>query len=231
MTDFMHNDTLLNFHTHQIRSDPTTQTVYNARFSDWMTLPASQLFSLGIHPWDIHTETFDQELEQLEKAKPRLTAIGECGLDRLINIPLELQKVIFKQQLQLAERWQKPVIIHCVRAFPELISLVKSLHIQVPLIVHGYNANQEIFRQLLQHGFYFSLGYALLKEDSHAAKCLLKLPLERLFLETDDRDLSIQTIFARASERLYMPVNELSNQIWGNFRQVTGLCSTGVPIY
>ncbi|OZI08930.1 hydrolase TatD [Siphonobacter sp. BAB-5385] len=211
----------LNFHTHRIEPNEGTETIYNAHFSE--ATPAGQRISLGIHPWYIQEAAIDSQLALIEQAlqQKQLTAVGECGLDRLTEAPLSLQQAVFERQLLLAHQYQMPVIIHCVRAFPELIALVKRLKLKIPLIVHGFNANEQIAQQLLQHDFYFSLGHALLKEGSNASKCLKMIPLDRLFLETDDQQLSIDRIFVEASRQLNGSVNELQNQIWQNFQRIT----------
>lgn len=217
MADF----SFLNFHTHRIEPNEGAESIYNAHFSE--ATPDGQRISLGIHPWYIQETAIDSQLGLIEQAlqQKQLTAVGECGLDRLTEAPLSQQQAVFERQLLLANQYQMPVIIHCVRAFPELIALVKRLKLKIPLIVHGFNANEQIAQQLLQHDFYFSLGHALLKEESNASKCLKMLPLDRLFLETDDQQLPIDRIFVEASRQVNCSVNELQNQIWQNFQRIT----------
>ena len=75
-------------------------------------------------------------------------AIGECGVDRAIETSIELQQTIFEQQIELAEQVQKPLIIHCVKAFDILLFLKKKYKITVPIIVHGYKNKPEQLKQL-----------------------------------------------------------------------------------
>jgi Tat protein secretion system quality control protein TatD with DNase activity len=90
-----------------------------------------------------------------------VVAIGECGLDRNIDLPLDIQTSIFKRHIELAETLQKPLVIHCVRAFSELIALKKNTKSTVPWIIHGFHKKEEVFQQLLKHDFYFSFGAAM----------------------------------------------------------------------
>ena len=178
--------------------------------------------SVGIHPWHINFNSLESDLEKLKSIalKNNVLAIGECGLDRLIDVSLEQQEVIFKAQLKIAEEVQKPVIIHCVKAFDSLIRIKKEMNINVPLVVHGYNNNQQILLELLKNGFYISFGKALLIEGSNASKFLSTVAIEKLFLETDDADITIKTIFEKSAELKNLPVNKLKEKLFSNFKQL-----------
>ena len=175
--------------------------------------------SVGIHPWYADADNWEGQLRTVERlaTDEQVVAIGECGLDRLIELPLEKQLMILEAQVRLAERVQKPVIIHCVRAFNELLQWKKRRKPSVPLIIHGFNNKPEIARQLITHDFYFSLGTALLQSASNAKKVLKMIPVAKLFLENDDSDISIEMVYEVAAIQLEMPVSALKNQIWTNF--------------
>ncbi len=74
---------------------------------------------------------------------------------------MKTQEEILEVQVRLAEELCKPLIIHCVKAYSELIAVRKRTKSSVAWIVHGYNNNERILRQLLDHGFYISVGAAL----------------------------------------------------------------------
>lgn len=208
----------INIHTHHIfREDE----VFILNLSPQRYVDAVYC-SVGIHPWHIHFNSLENDLTKLKSiaSKPNVLAIGECGLDRLIDVSLEQQDVIFKAQLKIAEEVQKPVIIHCVKAFDSLIRIKKECNISVPLIVHGYNNNQQIMLELLKNGFYISFGKALLIEGSNASKLLSTVAIEKLFLETDDADIAIKTIFEKAAELKDMKVSKLKEKIFLNFKLV-----------
>lgn len=213
----------VNLHSHHFAQSEQEIGLYNLLFTELDLLKEQQgYYSLGIHPWFYQTETEQVELQLMRDllSHPSLKAIGECGLDRTIAVPITEQERVFEAQLYLAQAAQKPVIIHCVKAFPELISLKKRLKISIPMIVHGYNNNLTIAGQLLQNGFYLSLGAALLTPASNACRVIGLIPPERLFLETDDRAISISTIFAAASRQLNVLLDDLNKQCYRNFEAI-----------
>lgn len=214
----------LNFHTHIFPFPSEERGIYNLPVQEIPQWKASEgnWISVGIHPWYADTENWQEELERLEKIATRenVLAIGECGLDRLISLPIDKQLIIFEAQVVVAEQIRKPVIIHCVRAFNELLAWKKQYKASVPLIVHGFNSKPEIAHQLLKHDFYISLGASLLKPDSNAVKILSAIPITRLFLENDDRAIPVKEIYDAAADRLEIPVSVLKKQIWANFAVV-----------
>lgn len=220
----------LNIHTHQTSTEKDTLSIVNAQTaSGWMDMAVGK-FSVGLHPWYIKPENIAEDFAQLEKLarQPNVLAIGECGLDRLIDLDMSIQEEVFIRQIRLAETLQKPVIIHCVKAFSDLIALKKKLKPSISMIVHGFNNNAQICRQLVNHQFYLSLGSALLNSESNASKNILTIPIQQLFLETDDKNCFISTIFAHASTYLTEPVEVLQEQILQNFKRVVSADSSVV---
>ena len=153
-------------------------------------------------------------------ADAHLKAVGECGLDRPRGASLEIQTDALERQIHIAERVGKPVILHCVKAFPELIGAKKRLSPSVPLIVHGFNNNLQILRSLLDAGFYISLGAALLRPGSNAVRTIPVIPAGRLFLETDDSGRMIDDIYTKASALLNIEITQLKSNIQCNFTRL-----------
>lgn len=189
---------------------------------DFQTIPIDKVFTIGVHPWFITEKNVKTQLHRISKliSHKNMLAIGECGLDKLIDIPFNSQQRIFIEQLKIAEENKKPVIIHCVKAFGEVIKIKKEMKLSVPLIIHGFNNNKQIAQQLLKNGFYLSLGKELLKSNSNASKVISIIPLEKLFLETDDANISIKTIFTAAASHLQIDTEELKEQIYINFKKI-----------
>jgi TatD DNase family protein len=155
-------------------------------------------------------------MEDLAK-KENVVAIGEIGLDKMIETPLDLQIKVLEQQIEIADFYQKPVIIHCVRAFSELIAAKKKMKSDIPFILHGFNKNEQVLAELLQNGFHISLGTALLQADSNAAKALKLIPKDKLFLETDVKDTPIQGVFLAAANILNIEIEALKEIIYRNY--------------
>lgn len=208
----------IDIHTHQFKSGHFIQVINT--FAQDLPFPDDEkLFSAGIHPWHLGLVDADKCLHSIELAmsQKNLFAVGECGLDRTIDTDFSLQEHYFRKQVKIAEKYSKPLIIHCVRAFPELIRLKKDSKSPVPWIIHGFHGNQQSALQLVRHNFYFSAGEALLTDQ--LKKDILKLiPADRLFLETDDRETSISEIYLHASQILKIGTDELSEAILKNFK-------------
>jgi TatD DNase family protein len=180
-------------------------------------------YSLGLHPWFIEQQDVGQAMGKIAAvlADSNLLAIGECGLDKLQSMSLLKQIEVFEQQIQLAERCQKPLIIHCVRAFNELLQLKKSSLADIAWVIHGFNSKPAVAESLLKQGFYLSMGKALLNPQSNAAKTLQIMPLQQLFLETDAaEDILISDIYAAAAKIVGLSIENLQQQIFHNFKRV-----------
>ena len=148
---------------------------------------------------------------------PNCLAIGECGLDGLVSVDENLQEQIFEQQILWANEIQKPVIVHCVRRFSQLLRFQKIA--KVPLIVHGFNKKKETAEELLSKGFYLSFGKALLYNLS-LQETARDIPLDRIFLETDTAEEPIDEVYLKLAEIKEMPIEALKTEIYKNVQQV-----------
>ena len=200
------------FHHHHKN---TSNGVYNLCFNEEIT---DRFFSVGIHPADArNSEDHIQKLEFLA-ALPNCAAIGECGLDALVPVEQTIQEEVFARQIALANQLKKPLIIHCVRRFQELISFRKMA--EVPMIIHGFNKKQTVADEMLQHNFHLSFGRALLQNVS-LQETFRKVPDDRFFLETDDAVFNIRTLYEKAAELKECSTEDILNQIFKNFQSVT----------
>jgi TatD DNase family protein len=209
---------MTNLHTHQSTNQKYTEIV---NVYPWEYHENDKYMSIGIHPWYIDEQRLAEDLKTIENqmSNPKFMAIGECGLDKRIEIPFTLQEEIFKQQLQLAQQYKKPVIIHCVNTYQEVMVLKKSLKITIPLIIHGFSKGLTLANDLIANGFYLSFGkYLLLNDD--LGQVLKLLPLDKCFLETDNSQFSLDEIYDKASEILNIDKNNLIERQKNNFEKV-----------
>lgn len=204
---------LFNLHTHQQQ----TNAIYNAGLED----ANSGMISRGLHPWDLSESSINQFEELKTKCHTQnVVAIGETGLDKLCEVSWELQNLVFKWHIELAEELDKPLIIHCVRSYNECEVMLKS--VTIPVVFHDYNKGEGVLRQFLKHShYYFSLGKALLRSDFE--KVIYNLPLDRLFIETDDSQLNIEDLYLTVARVKDISLQELSNQIEENKKKVFGI--------
>lgn len=202
--------TYFDFHHHHIQRE---NGIYNLRFNE--TVPFG-LFSAGIHPndagWNIPNQ-FDW-LEEISKHK-NCVAIGECGLDGLIDVNNSIQEDVFNRQIELANERNKPLIIHCVRRFSQLIPLKKKA--KVPMIVHGFNKRKTVGEELQKHQFYLSFGKTVL-HHVNLQQFVKDFPLEKLFLETDDDDFNLQELYQKVAELKGITIEELQEKIEENLK-------------
>lgn len=175
--------------------------------------------SLGIHPWYVEGDAKAQ-LDALQHygKKKQVLAIGECGLDKLCDTEWHLQELAFRKQIAFANAVQKPLIIHCVRAHQECLQLLQEERVQVPVIFHGFEKNIALAQQLIQKGYYLSLGASLLsgKKD----ELILELPLDKIFLETDERSVQITDIYTYFCRVRSMDMKVLKEQLYKNFLHI-----------
>lgn len=205
----------INLHTHYLNDDKNI-SIYNNRFLFDKELKTDCLFSIGIHPYDIDlvNENSFKELETFLNHK-NCKAIGECGLDKLKNSDLNTQKEVLHKQLELALTYNKPVIIHCVKAYDELIEICNPFLNKIKLIIHGFNKSEELALQLISKGFYLSLNHTIFNKENFNFSLL---PINQLFLETDDYTLvSISDVYKMASVKLNLNESELKEKLYSNF--------------
>jgi len=210
-----------NFHTHQFTNQADVLELVNQYPKEFDASIA--FYSMGIHPWYIEENRIDADLKIIEEKlqTENCMAIGECGLDKRIDIPLDLQISVFEQQLALAEKFKKPVVIHCVAAFQEVIEIKKRLKITVPMIIHGFSKNKQVAEQLIAAGFYLSFGKYLLKNPDLKA-VFQSVPNDKFFLETDMMEETIQQVYQLASEYKKLELKELKSIISSNYKSVFG---------
>ncbi len=208
-----------NLHTHHFTNQEDVLEIVNQYphvFDD--SLPN---YSIGIHPWYIVEERIDSDLQIIESKLQSINcvAIGECGLDKRIETPMALQQMVFEKQLALAEKYQKPVIIHCVAAFQEIIAIKNKLKITVPMIIHGFSKNIEVANELIKNGFYLSFGKYLLL-NSELELVFNSVPNERLFIETDTIEEDIKAVYDLAAKYKNIKLAEMQSIIENNYNTV-----------
>jgi TatD DNase family protein len=181
---------LLDIHTHRNAAVPG-ECIFNVEPA-WFEPVEGCYYSVGIHPWKV-LEAGPEDWTTLEKAvcHPSVLAIGEAGLDRLGPADILLQKEVFVRQILLSESVGKPLVIHCVKAFNELIELKKKYRPQMPWVVHGFRNNLHIACRLMQENIYFSLG------ERYQPDVLRHVPLECLLAETDESTQDIRMVIGR----------------------------------
>jgi len=214
-----------NIHSHQLVHGKDEIGIQNVFPEENNKFELGQYYSIGLHPWYIEIETLNESLEKINKAalKPEIIAIGETGLDKITETPLELQIEVFEKHIQISESAKKPLIIHCVKSFNELIQLKKKYKPKLPWIVHGFNSKLEIAEMLIRQNIFLSFGKALKYPLSNAALVLAQIPENDFFLETDDSEYTIKEIYKAAAKIKKIDPDNLKSIILQNFKNCFGI--------
>jgi TatD DNase family protein len=175
-------------------------------------------YTYGIHPWFLNENNHKQFIISVENSvsHTNMIAIGEAGFDKLRGPSPELQLKVFNEQVAIAETYRKPVIIHSVKAWDELLAAQKNLKPQTPWMIHGFRGSVELAKQLLSKGMYLSFWFDFVLR-SESSELLKSLPPGRIFLETDGADIDIRTIYEKVARDLDISVDRLKSIVLSNF--------------
>jgi len=212
--------TYINIHTH-FKPKQNEVAVRNA----YLKLNAEQIsqlpypVSVGLHPWFLKNYTLNQCTDLLMDVVnlSNVIAIGEIGLDRAIDIPLSTQIQYFDAQLNIARAVKKPVIIHAVKSYSDLMPFLKKT--KVPFIFHGFTGNIQQAKEMLKYNAYLSFGKSLL--DDKIREVFAQIPNDRFLLETDSSNIEINSIYELAAQAKGIALDELKSMVFNTFAAIT----------
>ena len=204
---------LIDIHSHK-RSN-SYLTIVNKSDSN---VVESDCFSFGIHPWD--AAEIEDNFLNLEKeiVSKKCLVIGEIGLDKLKGASFEIQKKVFTKQIEISEKFELPILLHCVKSWNEILEIKKVVNPNQNWIFHGFN-KVGILKEVIKSDIYISIGSSILS-NSKLQEIVNFIPNDRLFLETDDSNLDIFEIYKKVSEIKKIPLSELEQIIEQNFKRV-----------
>jgi TatD DNase family protein len=209
----------IDIHTHSFYTDKETRLILNIfpEETEKSGLPA--YFSVGLHPWHITESTWQTLVSQVKDmaGDKKVIAIGESGLDKVTKSSFETQIQVFKGHIEIAESFKKPLIIHCVRSYSEILAFRKKSDQHIPWIFHWFNSDMKVAEELIRKNCYLSFGHMLFNENSKAFKVFKDIPVDNIFFETDDAGFTIREVYARAALLRNLPVPALIKQIINNF--------------
>jgi TatD DNase family protein len=209
----------INLHTHKFSNLSDVIEVVNQYPWEFNSILSN--YSIGIHPWYIDEERLNNDLKII-KEKLQLKeclALGECGLDKRIEIPLDIQISVFKKQLEIVKQTNKPIVLHCVAAYDEVVAIKKEMKIDNPMIIHGFSKNEQVAQSLLKNGFYLSFGKYLLR-NPELENVFKFAPENQILLETDTIEESIYQVYEKAALIKGISVDELKTIVFANFSRI-----------
>ncbi len=222
MEYFPSESNFIDIHSHNAVQEENVFRISNVFSSDYPLLPLDKPISIGLHPWHLSLEAIHALPHILEKtaSQDNLLAIGETGLDRIITNPLEEQIEAFRIHIEWSIRLKKPLIIHCVKAFPELLNLRKEYKDATPWILHGFNSNQAIAKDCVNAGIYISLSQRLFRNPAKTEKIISVLPLSMVFAETDDSPAEIGHVYHTIAQYYGIEIAEVKKVLFENFKRI-----------
>ena len=195
----------INTHTHH----PTGN---HFEIANLPTNKISTYYSYGVHPMDINTTP----VSSTNYIGDNIICIGEIGLDKLIQININQQIKIFKEQLLISEELKLPVLLHCVKTWNEIYQIKSEFNPNQPWIFHGFRKTT-LLDSVLNSDINISIGTAIL-HDKKLQSCLNEIPITKLFLETDDDEqFTIEEVYMKVSTIKKLSLLELKKQIHNNF--------------
>lgn len=203
--------TYINIHTHT----PAPNALVQGELGN-PSRPAPP-YCLGIHPWAAGCVDAALLLARL-RDDVAVTAVGEIGLDFACDAPRDVQAQLFEYQLAIAASRRLPVVVHCVRAFEPVLETLRKFELPA-VILHGYVGNSQQTAAAVAAGHYLSMsGHSI--RSSRTREALLTVPLERLFVETDDEPVSIEEMYAAVAVLRDVSVATLAEATARNFGRI-----------
>lgn len=162
--------------------------------------------ALGLHPWAAMEGLDRAELHDL-LVRHSCRAIGEIGLDYAVELPgRDVQARILESQLELACEMDLPVILHCRKAFDDLLTIVKSFAPGLEGLLHAFSRSPGTAEPFLEAGFHLAFGGAATRPDARRARAAVaSAPEDRILLETDAPSIGMEGIPAGEVEPCHLP--------------------------
>ena len=189
---------LIDIHTHH----PTDKTITPT--------------SVGIHPWDAASS----KVADIEPLIADVDVVGEIGLDAICEVGIEQQLAIFREQLALAERYDKPVILHCVRTLDQMMKVLAEYNLR-GVIFHGFVGSPEQAERAVERGYFLSFGERTFLSPK-TIKSLQQTPINQLFIETDESLTPIAEIYTKIADLRGVTVEQLTTVTKGNLERILG---------
>lgn len=165
---------------------------------------------IGVHPHDADTYNDEVEEKLIELSKDKnVRAIGEIGLDFYYdNSPRDIQREVFKKQIELAHKLQLPIVVHSRDAAGETFEIIKEAkekYNELVFLIHCYSQSVELMHEYMKLGCYIALGGVVTFKNSKVIKEVAKeVPIDRLLLETDAPYLAPVPMRGKRNEPMFI---------------------------
>lgn len=200
---------LINIHTH-IVTNPFKELLNSSSIlDDGYFSYCEDLESIGL----IQKKS-EAEIESILTHENCL-ALGETGLDKNLSISFNKQIEYFINQIHKSEKYQLPIIIHCVKSWNELSKIKNEFSVKQPWVFHGFRKTN-LIESILASNVKISIGTAVLW-DKRLQECVKEIPINQLFLETDnDLRFTIRDVYNQVSRIKNISLQTLEEQLYIN---------------
>jgi len=182
----------------------------------------------GNYPIKIEKFDVDEEIKFIKKNKNKITAIGECGLDGLDKENIKEQKIVFGKLINLAEKINKPIIVHSRKAEQDVIDMLESSRAKV--LLHCFSGRKHLVKKAAELGYYFSIPTNVVRAQNFQLMAEI-VNINQLFCETDAPYLSpfkgrrnepafVVEAYKKIAEIKGMELEEVMNNIFLNYQKV-----------
>ncbi len=147
----------------------------------------SVYYTVGIHPDEVDEFDIDRLESLVKKASNKLVAIGEIGLDYFHNKENKSEQIhAFISQIELANKYKLPIVIHCREAYGDTLDVLKQHPPKYGAVMHCYSGSLEYARQIIALGYKLSFtGNVTFKNAKNIKEVAQNIPEDSFFLETD----------------------------------------------
>jgi len=172
----------------------------------------------------------DKEIKFIEKNKKDIVAIGEVGLDYFwVKDNLKGQKILFEKMIQLAEKLNKPLIVHSRKAEEDAIDILQSSKLK-KIIMHCFTGKKSLVKEIIDNGWFMTAPTCITRSTQFQENVKL-IPITQLFCETDAPYLSpfknkrnepafVIEAYKKVAEIKNMELKEVINNVWMNWQKV-----------
>ncbi|MGO1297461.1 MAG: TatD family hydrolase [Vibrio sp.] len=195
--------------------------------------------ALGLHPYFLPSEMdITSSISRLDHAlnqrSNKIVAVGECGLDAIVDINFKQQVDVFNEHIRLAQYYQLPLVIHSRKTHHHILSLLKQARFAEGGVLHGFTGSEQQARQLIDSGLKIGVGGSITYPRAQKTRrAIAALPLESLVLETDAPDMPLHGFQGENNHPRRLPLifqcllelrpegeDELKCQLWQNSCEV-----------
>lgn len=214
----------VDFHTHRRSGDAleilSVDPLDEAQFA--MAIESGQPFSVGVHPWRAaeQTERLKEAFERMERvvSSGRTVAIGECGLDWAVEVDRKLQAEIFERQLDLAKRYNLPIILHCVRAFEDVMLRLSQAKIE-RAVFHSFVGSIQQAERVVREGYFCSFSPRSLASP-RTREVIKAIAPSVMLVERDECECSIEEVYEAVATLRKCSVEELREIVFENYKRL-----------